>query len=60
MSETKKKKRSTLSWVAEFAGQKKPNYILSVILGQYRTIIVRQVRASATLMQSIFFVRLAK
>ena len=31
MSE-KKKKRSTLSWVAEFAGQKKPNYIMSVIL----------------------------
>lgn len=31
MSETKKKKRSTLSRVAEFAGQKKPNYILSVI-----------------------------
>ncbi|SDA25816.1 ATP-binding cassette, subfamily B [Ruminococcus sp. YE71] len=30
MSQTKKK-RSTLSWVAEFAGQKKPNYILSVI-----------------------------
>ena len=30
MSETKKK-RSTLSWVAEFAGQKKPNYILSVM-----------------------------
>ena len=27
----KKKKRSTLSWVAEFAGQKKLNYILSVI-----------------------------
>jgi ATP-binding cassette subfamily B protein len=31
MSQTKKK-RSTLSWVAEFAGQKKINYILSVIL----------------------------
>ena len=30
MSETKKK-RSTLGWVAQFAGQKKPNYILSVI-----------------------------
>ena len=30
MSE-KKKKRSTLSWVVEFAGQKKANYILSVI-----------------------------
>ncbi len=30
-TKTKKKKRSTLSWVAEFAGQKKPNYILSVI-----------------------------
>ena len=31
MSQTKKK-RSTLSWVVEFAGQKKINYILSVIL----------------------------
>lgn len=31
MSEKTKKKRSTLSWVAEFAGQKKPNYILSVL-----------------------------
>ena len=34
MSETeqkKQKKRSTLSWVAVFAGQKKLNYILSVI-----------------------------
>ncbi len=26
------KKRSAISWVVEFAGQKKPNYILSVIL----------------------------
>ena len=31
MSEKTKKKRSTISWVAEFAGQKKPNYILSVL-----------------------------
>ena len=31
MSEKTKKKRSTLSWVAEFAGQKKPNYVLSVL-----------------------------
>ena len=31
MSVKKKKKRSTLSWVAEFAGQKKANYILSVM-----------------------------
>ena len=27
-----KKKRSAVSWVIEFAGQKKPNYILSVLL----------------------------
>ena len=32
----------------------------ALLYRQYRTIIVRQVRASATLMQSIFFVRLAK
>ena len=31
MSKEEKKKRSTVSWVLEFAGQKKPNYILSVI-----------------------------
>ena len=31
MSVKKKKKHSTLSWVAEFAGQKKANYILSVM-----------------------------
>ena len=31
MSEKTKKKRSTISWVAEFAEQKKPNYILSVL-----------------------------
>ena len=32
------KKRSTLSWVAEFAGQKKLNYILSVILATAKVI----------------------
>ena len=31
MSKEKEKKRGTVSWVLEFAGQKKPNYILSVI-----------------------------
>ena len=30
--ETQQKKRSTLSWVVEFAGQKRLNYILSILL----------------------------
>ena len=34
----KTKKRSTLSWVAEFAGQKKTNYILSVILAMCKVV----------------------
>ena len=34
----KTKKRSTLSWVAEFAGQKKPNYILSVLLAMCKVV----------------------
>ena len=40
MSETKKKKRSTLSRVAEFAGQKKPNYILGA--GEHKAAADRQ------------------
>ena len=34
----KTKKRSTLSWVAEFAGHKKTNYILSVILAMCKVV----------------------
>ena len=34
----KTKKRSTLSWVAEFAGQNKPNYILSVLLAMCKLV----------------------
>ena len=32
------KKRSAVSWVIEFAGQKKPNYILSVILAMCKVV----------------------
>ena len=32
------KKRSAISWVVEFAGQKKPNYILSVILAMCKVV----------------------
>ena len=32
------KKRSAISWVIEFAGQKKPNYILSVILAMCKVV----------------------
>ena len=35
---TKKKKRSAISWVVEFAGQKKPNYILSVLLAMCKVV----------------------
>ena len=31
-------KRSTLSWVAEFAGQKRTNYILSVLLAMIKVV----------------------
>ena len=34
----KTKKRSAISWVIEFAGQKKPNYILSVILAMCKVV----------------------
>ena len=36
--EKQQRKRSTLSWVAEFAGQKRPNYILSVLLAMIKVI----------------------
>ena len=32
------RKRSTLSWLAEFAGQKRPNYILSVLLAMIKVV----------------------
>ncbi len=34
----KTKKRSAISWVIEFAGQKKPNYILSVLLAMCKVV----------------------
>lgn len=34
----KQKKRSAISWVAEFAGQKRSNYILSVLLAMMKVI----------------------
>ena len=34
----KVKKRSAISWVIEFAGQKKPNYILSVLLAMCKVV----------------------
>ena len=36
--EKKQRKRSTLSWVAEFAGQKRTNYILSVLLAMIKVV----------------------
>jgi len=36
--EKQQKKRSVLSWVAEFAGQKKLNYILSILLAAIKVI----------------------
>ena len=38
MSEKTKKKRSAISWVAEFAGQKKLNYIFSVLFATAKVI----------------------
>ena len=32
------KKRSAVSWVIEFAGQKKPNYIFSVLLAMCKVV----------------------
>ena len=34
----KTKKRSAISWVIEFAGQKKPNYISSVVLAMCKVV----------------------
>ena len=34
----KNKKRSAISWVIEFAGQKKPNYIFSVLLAMCKVV----------------------
>lgn len=36
--EKKQRKRSTLSWVIKFAGQKKSNYILSVMLAMLKVV----------------------
>ena len=36
--EKQQRKRSTLSWVSEFAGQKRPNYILSVLLAMIKVV----------------------
>ncbi len=33
-----RKKRSAISWVAEFAGQKRSNYILSVLLAVMKVV----------------------
>lgn len=32
------KKRSAISWVIEFAGQKKPNYIFSILLAMCKVV----------------------
>ena len=34
----KNEKRSAISWVIEFAGQKKPNYIFSVLLAMCKVV----------------------